>query len=305
MAFAGPHLPSADLHQCACKPGDTPRFVLHEAGLINSMGDSDNRHAFGWAPVGARILREYSATAGTVDTAPTVRYAKTWTEIKALPVMQQLLSLAVQQMVLLHAVDTFPRGKMAGLRCQAVPLNPTISAGKSLVRRLQDKHQAQAVQLIFLTHGSLGCAPLAPLFNVTQPLPVPPLGPLTTSLLHGHQLQSTSPILPAHLGSLPPCPSSALSMSTCRLLPQTYHPVSALGMHCLSLVVEGAPALTPTPTLTPPHCLTSPTPPLPPSSGGLCQGICLDRQSYPHFHTSQPPSTPVTSFQHHRWPVSG
>jgi hypothetical protein len=80
------------------------------------MGDSDNRHAFGWAPVGARILREYSATAGTVDTAPTVRYAKTWTEIKALPVMQQLLSLAVQQMVLLHAVDTFPRGKMAGLQ---------------------------------------------------------------------------------------------------------------------------------------------------------------------------------------------
>jgi hypothetical protein len=40
-----------------------------------------------------------------------VRYAKTWTEIKALPIMQQLLDLSVQQMVLLHAVDCVPRGK--------------------------------------------------------------------------------------------------------------------------------------------------------------------------------------------------
>jgi hypothetical protein len=75
------------------------------------MGDNETQHAFGWAPVGARLLREYSATAGTVETAPTVRYAKTWTEIKALPIMQQLLELSVQQMVMLHAVDTIPRGK--------------------------------------------------------------------------------------------------------------------------------------------------------------------------------------------------
>lgn len=75
------------------------------------MGDNENQHAFGWAPVGARLLREYSQTAGTVETAPTVKYAKTWTETKALPIMQQLLSLAVQQMVLLHAVDTVPRGR--------------------------------------------------------------------------------------------------------------------------------------------------------------------------------------------------
>lgn len=85
------------------------------------MGDSDNQHAYGWAPVGARILREYSASAGTVETAPTVKYAKTWTEIKALPVMQQLLSLAVQQMVLLHAVDTFPRGGCARLVASILP----------------------------------------------------------------------------------------------------------------------------------------------------------------------------------------
>jgi hypothetical protein len=76
----------------------------------------DNKQAFGWAPVGARLLREYSQTAGDpVDSAPTVKYAKTWTEIKALPIMQQLLSLAVQQMVMLHAVDTFPRGESACL----------------------------------------------------------------------------------------------------------------------------------------------------------------------------------------------
>lgn len=75
------------------------------------MGDNETQHAFGWAPVGARLLREYSATAGTVETAPTVRYAKTWTEIKALPIMQQLLELSVQQMVMLHAVDTVPRGE--------------------------------------------------------------------------------------------------------------------------------------------------------------------------------------------------
>lgn len=76
------------------------------------MSDNKNQQDFGWAPVGARLLREYSQTAGDpVDSAPTVKYAKTWTEIKALPIMQQLLSLAVQQMVMLHAVDVVPRGE--------------------------------------------------------------------------------------------------------------------------------------------------------------------------------------------------
>jgi hypothetical protein len=43
-----------------------------------------------------------------------VRYAKTWREIKALPIVPQLVTMAVQQMVLLHAVDTMPRGGRAG-----------------------------------------------------------------------------------------------------------------------------------------------------------------------------------------------
>ena len=74
------------------------------------MGDPHNQ--FGWSPVGARVLREYSQQqTAPLESAPTVRYAKTWTEIKALPVMQQLLSLSVQQMVMLHAVDAFPKGR--------------------------------------------------------------------------------------------------------------------------------------------------------------------------------------------------
>jgi hypothetical protein len=89
------------------------------------MSDTETQHAFGWAPVGARLLREYSTTAGTVESAPTVKYAKTWKEIKALPVMQQLVSLAVQQMVMLHAVDTVPRGKCCLLGTP--PTNPTIA----------------------------------------------------------------------------------------------------------------------------------------------------------------------------------
>jgi len=86
-----------------------------------SETNSKTQNTFGWAPVGARLLREYSATAGTVETAPTVRYAKTWTEIKALPIMQQLLTLAVQQMVMLHAVDCVPRGKVQHLLMVLLP----------------------------------------------------------------------------------------------------------------------------------------------------------------------------------------
>lgn len=88
------------------------------------MGDTETQHSYGWAPVGARLLREYSTTAGTVESAPTVKYAKTWTEIKALPIMQQLLSLAVQQMVMLHAVDAVPRGKCCYLPAKSPP--PTL-----------------------------------------------------------------------------------------------------------------------------------------------------------------------------------
>lgn len=70
--------------------------------------------AFGWAPVGERLLREFSQTHAAAESAPTVRYAKTWREIKALPIVPQLVTMAVQQMVLLHAVDTMPRGGRAG-----------------------------------------------------------------------------------------------------------------------------------------------------------------------------------------------
>lgn len=65
----------------------------------------------GWAPLGDRILREYSYKAGDpTDPAPTVKYAKTYKDIKAMPIMPQLVQLAVQQMVLLHAVDCVPKG---------------------------------------------------------------------------------------------------------------------------------------------------------------------------------------------------
>lgn len=65
----------------------------------------------GWAPVGQRLLNEYREGSTDLDTAPTSRFLKTWKEIKAMQSMGNLVELAVGQMRLLHAVDTFPRGE--------------------------------------------------------------------------------------------------------------------------------------------------------------------------------------------------
>ena len=74
------------------------------------MATGQDMTPYGWAPVGQRLLKEYGAESVPADTTPTMRFAKTWGEIKGMQTMQNLLGLAVDHMRLLHAVDTFPRG---------------------------------------------------------------------------------------------------------------------------------------------------------------------------------------------------
>jgi hypothetical protein len=61
--------------------------------------------------MGQRILFEGQQGLENEQAAPTSRFVKTWREIKDMPIMDKLVQLAVGQMQLLHAVDTFPRGE--------------------------------------------------------------------------------------------------------------------------------------------------------------------------------------------------
>lgn len=74
------------------------------------MATGQDMTSYGWAPVGQRLLSEYGNETAPVESAPTMRFAKTWGEIKGMQTMKDLLNLAVDHMRLLHAVDTFPRG---------------------------------------------------------------------------------------------------------------------------------------------------------------------------------------------------
>lgn len=74
------------------------------------MATGQNMNNYGWAPVGQRLLKEYGDESTPAESAPTMRFAKTWGEIKGMQTMKNLLGLAVNHMRLLHAVDTFPRG---------------------------------------------------------------------------------------------------------------------------------------------------------------------------------------------------
>lgn len=113
-----------------CRATDT-----HTEGCSKiSMADKEAQNGFGWAPVGARLLREFSQTAAPVESGPTVRYAKTWTEIKALPIMKQLLVLSTQQMILLHAVDTLPRGKYCQLLLPTICLDGNCCSLQQMAR---------------------------------------------------------------------------------------------------------------------------------------------------------------------------
>jgi hypothetical protein len=73
--------------------------------------DIKDINAFGWSGMGQRILFEGQQGVQNEQAAPTSRFVKTWREIKDLPIMNKLVQLAVGQMQLLHAVDSFPRGK--------------------------------------------------------------------------------------------------------------------------------------------------------------------------------------------------
>lgn len=73
--------------------------------------DIKDINAFGWSGMGQRILFEGQQAAQDEQAAPTSRFVKTWREIKDMAIMSQLVQLAVGQMQLLHAVDTFPRGE--------------------------------------------------------------------------------------------------------------------------------------------------------------------------------------------------
>jgi len=66
---------------------------------------------YGWSHLGARQLDEYSeANKNVPSEGSALRWAKKWTEVRALPTMDSLAELSVAQMRLLHAVDTFPKG---------------------------------------------------------------------------------------------------------------------------------------------------------------------------------------------------
>lgn len=78
------------------------------------MATGQDMTSYGWAPVGQRLLKEYADGTSLPESVPTMRFAKTWGEIKGMQTMKSLSGLAVEHMRLLHAVDTFPRG-MVGL----------------------------------------------------------------------------------------------------------------------------------------------------------------------------------------------
>jgi hypothetical protein len=73
--------------------------------------DIKDINAFGWSGMGQRILFEGQQGVQNEQAAPTSRFIKTWREIKDMSIMDKLVQLAVSQMQLLHAVDTFPRGE--------------------------------------------------------------------------------------------------------------------------------------------------------------------------------------------------
>lgn len=121
------------------------------SALHCGMTDTQNQ---GWSQIGARLLSEYGSTTTAPQHVPTVRYAKTWAELKALPIMRELLELAVQHMALLHAVDTLPRGTRvlvcAGVHCMRTsrhllptchPRNPTTSTTSNNYLHLPQTHR--------------------------------------------------------------------------------------------------------------------------------------------------------------------